>query len=71
VTAVVEDSGQSFHDRLEQGFLQICRELRIPIPMWMKKNTRELASFRMTFFQKDQFPEEVIFERLEFTIEEL
>ncbi|MGI6777855.1 MAG: hypothetical protein ACOX7R_07495 [Acetivibrionales bacterium] len=63
------NEGLSFHDALEENFVTLCRELDIPVPLWLKKNTVEFASFRRTFFPKEQFIEKVNFDRFEIRLE--
>ncbi len=64
------NSEASFHDQLEECLLVLCKELDTPVPLWMKKNTKEFASFRKTWFDKEQFMENVWFDRLHIWIEE-
>jgi hypothetical protein len=64
-----ETPGLNFHDLLQESFLMLCKELAIPIPLWLPKNTKEFARFHKTFFAKDQFLEPMIFDRFEMTIE--
>jgi len=64
-----DDSKGTFHDRLEESLIEICRELDIPVPMWLKKNTSEFAMYRKTSFEKDQFIESVNFDKFEIRIE--
>jgi len=68
--AVSEDETLSFHGMLESCFLDLCKNLEIPIPIWMKKNTRELGMFRRTFFTPEQFIEKVWFDRFEIRLGE-
>ena len=64
---LVTDGGgdKSFRDSLEKCLIDLCATLEIPVPLWMKKNTRELAVFRKTFFSSEQFIEKVWFDKLE------
>jgi len=62
-------AGKSFHDQMEEAFLQLCKSLDIPVPIWLKKNTREIASYRKTYFEKEQFLEETLFDRFILEIE--
>lgn len=57
--------GASYTDRLEECLVLLCRELGTPVPLWLKKNTREFARFRRTFFFSGQFDEKVGFDRFE------
>ena len=61
--------GESFGACLEECFLMLCKELEIPIPLWLKKNTKEFGRFHKTFFPADQFLETVLFDRFELTLE--
>ncbi len=59
------DSKQPFHDRLEKCLVDLCAGLDIPVPLWLKKNTRELGIFKRTFFPREQFIDKVWFDKLE------
>ena len=61
--------GLSFRDLLEESFIGLCREMDIPVPLWLQKNTSEFARYRKTFFPSDQFVEKVRFDRLEVRFE--
>jgi hypothetical protein len=61
----VPDEEGSFRDRLEKCLLELCAVLEIPVPLWLKKNTKELGAFRRTFFSSEQFIEKVWFDKLE------
>lgn len=50
---------------LEECFIGLCKELDIPVPIWMKKNTHEFVVFKKTFFTNEQFNEKVKFDRFE------
>ena len=60
-----DEAGRSFRDSLENCLLALCGSLDIPAPLWMKKNTREFAVFRRTFFNREQFIEKVWFDKFE------
>lgn len=60
---------ESFHDLMENAFLDLCRSLDIPVPIWLKKNTREIARYRKTYFEKEQFVEDTVFDRFILEIE--
>lgn len=62
-----EEDG-SFRDLLEESFIAMCKELDVPVPLWLKKNTAEFARYRRTFFNSDQFVESIKFDRLEIRI---
>jgi hypothetical protein len=59
------DASVSVTERLEQCLVGLCRELDIPVPLWLEKNTREFIQFRRTFFFEEQFTEKVYFDRFE------
>ena len=42
----------SFVKQLEKCLIKLCRELEIPIPLWLEKNTREFARFHQTIFRR-------------------
>ncbi|MFZ5985771.1 MAG: hypothetical protein ACOYWZ_01415 [Bacillota bacterium] len=68
-TVIRDDDGTSFRDLLEEGLITLCRELDIPVPLWLKKNTSEFARYRKTFFTSDQFVEKVRFDKFEIRLE--
>lgn len=59
------DREHNFRDKLEKCLVDLCLALDIPVPLWLKKNTRELAVFRKTFFTSEQFIDKVWFDRFE------
>ena len=59
------DNEHSFRDKLENCLVELCSNLEIPVPLWLKKNTRELGVFRKTFFTTEQFIEKVWFDKFE------
>lgn len=65
----VDKEGQSFRDALEECLIGLCRELDIPVPLWLRKNTNEFGAFHRTFFSDEQFVEKVDFDRFEIRIE--
>lgn len=67
--AVGTDPEKTFHELMEGAFLELCRNLDIPVPIWLKKNTREISKYRKTFFGKEQFIEETVFDRFILEIE--
>lgn len=64
-----ENDNISFRELLEVSFIALCKELDISVPLWLKRNTTEFARYRRTSFTKDQFIEDVKFDRLEIKIE--
>jgi hypothetical protein len=61
-TAVNEDASLNMTRQLEACLLEICKNLNIPIPIWMKKNTKEFVRFKKTIFTSEQFMEKVNFD---------
>ena len=59
------DPSLRFSAELEQALILLCRELDIPTPLWMRKNTHEFAAFHQTLFFSDQFNEKVRFDRFQ------
>jgi len=60
-----EEEGDLFVKNLEKCFILLCRELEIPIPLWLEKNTFEFARFHQTMFFEEQFTENVKFDRFQ------
>jgi hypothetical protein len=71
VTVEVDEEGLPFNLKLEKAFSDLCRELKIPLPMWLGKNTKEFVHFRITHFNSDQFTEEVSFNRFEVELDSM
>jgi len=63
-------AGAAFRDRLEDCLLQLCQAADIPAPMWLAKNTAEIARFAKTSFLAEQFAERVAFDAFEIRITE-
>jgi hypothetical protein len=59
----------SFHDVMEASFILLCKELDIPVPIWLAKNTREIGRYGKTYFNHEQFIEEVYFDKFVLEIE--
>jgi hypothetical protein len=70
-TVRYESEDGRFHKTLEEAFRLVCKDLGIPLPLWLKKNTKEFARFHRTFFSPDQFLEPTLFDRFELTLEEM
>jgi hypothetical protein len=68
VYEIGDDEG-SYQDRLEKSLVGVCDLLKIEVPLWLSKNTREYVKFRSTSFNADQFFNPVIFERFEIKVE--
>ena len=64
------DGDETFHQRLEKCFVNLCRDLDVSVPIWIDRNTTEFACFRKTYFTADQFIDKVRFERLQIQLED-
>ena len=73
MSAVIKnnDPQLAFNEKLEYCLLNICKQLSIPVPIWMEKNTKEFAHYKKTFFTNEQFIEDVWFDRFEIAILEM
>ena len=60
-----DNEGEAYSVRLERALVELCRQMDIPVPMWMKKNTHEFAAFRQTLFFKEQYTEKIRFDRFQ------
>jgi len=68
--ATVENNDDiSFRDALEECLIGLCKKLDVSVPLWLKKNTSELARFRKTSFDAEQFMEKIWFDRLEIKLQ--
>ncbi|NLX64085.1 MAG: hypothetical protein GX022_04830 [Clostridiaceae bacterium] len=65
----VDDNEGSYQDRLEKSLVGVCSLLKIEVPIWLSKNTREYVRYRRTSFNADQFINPVFFERFEIKVE--
>ncbi len=63
-----EDTDASYSRCLEKALIELCRQLDIPVPMWMKKNTKEFAAFGQTIFFREQYTEQVRFDRFQIKV---
>ncbi|MCX7709750.1 MAG: hypothetical protein N2484_07850 [Clostridia bacterium] len=63
------DDKADYRDLLEECFLKLCSDLDIPVPLWLKKNSKEFGAYRFTFFTADQFLERIDFDRFEMRLE--
>ncbi len=64
----LEETGPGFSERLGQALISLCRELNVPLPLWLNKNTKEFAHFHQTLFFPEQFDEVVMFDRMRLKI---
>lgn len=51
--------------QLEACLIDLCHQMNVPIPLWLKKNTREFARFHQTMFFDGQFTEPIRFDRFQ------
>jgi len=65
----INDDTLSYTDLLEACLIALCKELDIQVPIWLRKNTSEFVMHRKTSFLKDQFMEDIIFDRFEMKVE--
>ena len=63
-----EDTEASYSKRLEKALVELCKQMDIPVPMWMKKNTKEFAAFGQTIFFREQYTENVRFDRFQIRV---
>ncbi|HOO60806.1 MAG TPA: hypothetical protein PKV44_00045 [Bacillota bacterium] len=54
-----------FAKELDEALIQLCREMDVPLPLWLSKNTHEFARFHQTIFFSDQYTEKVNFDRFQ------
>ncbi len=50
---------------LEKALVELCREMNIPVPMWLSKNTKEFAAFHQTIFFGEQYTDKVVFDKFQ------
>lgn len=50
---------------VKDALTEICRELDIPRPLWLKKHETEFEKFRRTAFAAEHFMEEIPFDKLD------
>lgn len=65
--AVVEIGGEGagLARDLDACIRALCRQLDIPAPLWLPKNTREFARFHQTVFFEGQFTDRIAFDRFQ------
>lgn len=61
----VEESDAPLGKRLDTALLKLCKQLVVPIPVWLDNNTKQFANFRMTVFFPDQFVDQVHFDQFQ------
>ena len=66
-----DDPKKDFHSRLEEAFISLCNDLKIPVPLWLDKNTKELAMCKKTSFYPDQFDDVFMFDKFEMRIDKI
>ena len=64
-TASRNDRDKSISAQLEACLVDLCHQMEIPIPLWLKKNTKEFARFHQTIFFDGQFTETIDFDRFQ------
>ena len=63
--AEFSDPSLRFSQELEKTLILLCKEMDIPAPMWMSKNTHEFAAFHQTIFFSGQYSEKVKFDKFQ------
>ncbi|HHX36640.1 MAG TPA: hypothetical protein GX717_01505 [Clostridiaceae bacterium] len=63
-TARPDNKEVNFSKQVEECLLTLCKLLNAPIPLWLRKNTKEFAAFHQTIFFPEQFNESVNFDRM-------
>ena len=63
-----EDADASYSKRLERALVELCKQMDIPVPMWMKKNPKELAAFGQTIFFREQYTDNIRFDRFQIRV---
>ena len=53
---VYEEKGVRFSVELEHALVLLCRELDIPVPMWMAKTHMSLLLFTKQYFSQNNIP---------------
>ena len=71
VTVSIDDDSLTFREQLEAGLINVCRELKLTVPVWMKKNTSQLAAIAKVTFDRDQFVDEkqLRFDKVEISVD--
>ena len=67
-TVTTEDTDTSYAKCLEKALIELCRQLDIPVPMWMKKYTKAVAACGPTIVCRVQFTEKVSFDRFQIRV---
>ena len=70
-TVSQNDESIPFRDQLELCLIQVCKELDIQVPLWLKKNTKDFVNHHRTFFTSEHFVEKIYFDKFEITIEQI
>lgn len=60
-----ENPNVRFSQELSEALVLLCKELAIPVPMWLSANTQNFAQFHQTVFYSEQFAEEVLFDKFQ------
>ncbi|MBP7401253.1 MAG: hypothetical protein KBA30_01405 [Clostridia bacterium] len=65
LTLGIPEDGRPLVFNLDRCLLAMCKELGVPLPVWMEKNTREFAAWRQTSFSREQFVEKTLIDRFQ------
>ena len=64
-TVSIDEGDEGFSRVLEAALIELCRQMDIPAPIWLSKNTKEFAAFHQTIFFADQYTDAVKFDKFQ------
>lgn len=67
-TVQLEHREDGFAKSLDRALLKLCKDMGIPLPIWLQKNTKEFARFHQTYFFKEQFADKTNFDSFQITL---
>lgn len=67
-TVIEEKDDLPYRELLERCLINLCKELDIQVPLWLRKNTSEFAAFQKTSFNREHFIEDIKFDRFEIEV---
>ena len=67
-TTVEVISGENRTMKVFQALEDVCLELDLPVPIWLKPNVKEFQKNASTRFRADSFIEDIPFDYLEFQV---
>ena len=66
--ACSDEAGLNRTRKVLNGLETICRELDLPVPIWLEQNISEFQRVSKTRFRQDSFIEEIPFDYLEIQV---